>query len=296
MKKKKTPLIDRLEKRFGKYAISNLGKYIIMMYAIGTIICFLNASFYNEWLTLDFSRVIKGEVWRLITFMMQPPVQNLSGANLLLCIIALAFYFWVFNTLEKALGAFRLNLYYFSGVVLNVLISLIYFIIIYYITGEMLPTNTSLGYVNDSLFLAFAVLFPEVTVYLMMMIPVKMKWAAVVMGGFMIYDFLRLEYIWFMVSPLIAGFYLMAFIVSLLNFIIFTLAIKKSKSTGKTHKKVKKRFEQQVTFSMAGARHKCCVCGRTELDDETLEFRFCSKCKGNKEYCNVHLFTHEHVK
>ena len=293
---KKAPLIDKLEKKWGKYAISNLGKYIIMMYSLGTIISFLNEGFYYEWLALDFGQVLKGQVWRLITFMMQPPVEDLSGANLLLCMVALAFYYWVFNALEKALGSFRLNLYYFSGVLLNVIISLIYFIVIYCITGQMLPTNTSLLYVNDSLFLAFAVLFPNVTVYLMMMIPVKMKWAAVVLGGFMLYDFGRLEYILFMVSPLIAVFYFLAFCVSFLNFIIFVVAIKKSKSTGKAHKKVKKAFDRQVVMSKAGARHKCCICGRTELDDENLEFRFCSRCSGNKEYCNVHLFTHEHVK
>ena len=43
-------------------------------------------------------------------------------------------------------------------------------------------------------------------------------------------------------------------------------------------------------------RHKCSICGRTELDDENLEFRFCSKCEGNFEYCSEHLYTHEHVR
>ena len=43
-------------------------------------------------------------------------------------------------------------------------------------------------------------------------------------------------------------------------------------------------------------RHRCAVCGRTERDDAELEFRFCSKCKGNFEYCMDHLYTHEHVK
>ena len=43
-------------------------------------------------------------------------------------------------------------------------------------------------------------------------------------------------------------------------------------------------------------RHKCAICGRTELDDENLEFRYCSKCEGNFEYCMDHLYTHEHVR
>lgn len=44
------------------------------------------------------------------------------------------------------------------------------------------------------------------------------------------------------------------------------------------------------------ARHRCAICNRTEQDDESLEFRFCSKCEGNFEYCNEHLYTHIHVK
>lgn len=61
----------------------------------------------------------------------------------------------------------------------------------------------------------------------------------------------------------------------------------------------KAKFKQQTRPHMTyanGARHRCAVCGRTELDDPTLEFRFCSKCNGNYEYCQDHLFTHEHVK
>ena len=45
-----------------------------------------------------------------------------------------------------------------------------------------------------------------------------------------------------------------------------------------------------------GAMHECAVCHRTELDDPELEFRYCSKCDGNYEYCQDHLFTHKHVK
>lgn len=296
MRRKKQTLIDRMEKRFGRFAIKDLGKYIIAMYSLGSIISFLNESFYNQWLALDFTKVFDGQVWRLITFMMQPPVQNIEGINFLLCLISLGFYFWVFNTLEKAIGTFRLNLYYFSGVVLNVLVTLVFFIIIYVTTGQELSMPTSLYYVNQSLFLAFAVLFPNVQVYLMMMVPVKMKWAAVVWAVFMAYDFIRIELLLVKFLPFIAIFYLLMLVVSLINFVVFSISYKRSKSTGRAHKKMKRNFDKKIVESMAGARHKCCICGRTELDDDSLEFRFCSKCKGNKEYCNVHLFTHQHVK
>lgn len=296
MKRKKRLLIDRMEDRFGKYAIKDLGRYIIVMYAIGSVISILNQEFYYKWLTLDFGKVFHGQVWRLITFMMQPPVDNIQGINIIFCLVALMFYHWVFGALENALGTFRLNLYYFSGVLFNVIITLVMFIGVYVITGEQANLPTSLYYVNESLFLAFAVLFPNVQVYLMMMIPVKMKWAAWFWAAFMLYDFIRIENILLKFSGVLALFYLLMLVVSLLNFIIFYFSVKRSKSTGRFHKKMKKRFDSQVKTSMTGTRHKCCICGRTELDDSSLEFRYCSKCSGNKEYCNVHLFTHEHVK
>lgn len=296
MKRKKRLLIDRMEDRFGKYAIKDLGRYIIVMYAIGSVISILNQEFYYKWLTLDFGKVFHGQVWRLITFMMQPPVDNIQGINIIFCLVALMFYHWVFGALENALGTFRLNLYYFSGVLFNVIITLVMFIGVYVITGEQANLPMSLYYVNESLFLAFAVLFPNVQVYLMMMIPVKMKWAAWFWAAFMLYDFIRIENILLKLSGVLALFYLLMLVVSLLNFIIFYFSVKRSKSTGRFHKKMKKRFDSQVKTSMTGTRHKCCICGRTELDDSTLEFRYCSKCSGNKEYCNVHLFTHEHVK
>lgn len=296
MKKNKKPLIDRMERKFGKYAIKDLGRYIIFMYGLGSIIRILNEDFYYNWLSLDFSKVLDGQIWRILTFFLQPPVSDMRGVNVLLCVISLAFYYWVFNALEKALGTFRLNLYYFSGVLFNVLITLAFFIIFYIFTGEQFGLSTSLYYVNESLFLAFAVLFPDVTVYFMMMLPVKMKWAAVVWGAFMLYDFIRIENVLLAVSPIYAAFYALILFVSLLNFVIFCVAVRRSRSTGRAHKKMKKRYNNEVVNAMTGARHKCCICGRTELDDDTLEFRFCSKCKGNKEYCNIHLFTHEHVK
>ena len=86
---------------------------------------------------------------------------------------------------------------------------------------------------------------------------------------------------------------------SLLNFVIFFCSSRNIKRFGPKEQARKAKFRQQsrphMTYSN-GARHRCAVCGRTELDDPNLEFRFCSKCNGNYEYCQDHLFTHEHVK
>ena len=141
-------------------------------------------------------------------------------------------------------------------------------------------------YINMSIFLAFAATFPEVQVLLMFLIPVKVKWMGVLYGVMLLYDF-----IW---EATAVG--RVAIVSSLLNFVIFFL-------TSRSHihmspKQIKRRveFKQDIKRNTRGTRHKCAICGQTEEDDPSLEFRFCSKCSGNHEYCQNHLFTHTHIK
>ena len=83
-----------------------------------------------------------------------------------------------------------------------------------------------------------------------------------------------------------------------MNFIIFMLLLKKSKKVTKNAKKNQKNFRYQVRQQAINSVkvHRCAVCGKTKDENPELEFRFCSKCKGNYEYCQNHLFTHSHVK
>ena len=91
-----------------------------------------------------------------------------------------------------------------------------------------------------------------------------------------------------------------AIVMSLLNFIIFFLSTRDVKRYSPHEVKRRQQFKSQMSrpqnLYAGGAHHKCTVCGRTELDDPTLEFRFCSKCEGNYEYCQDHLFTHQHMR
>jgi hypothetical protein len=120
-------------------------------------------------------------------------------------------------------------------------------------------------------------------------IPIKIKWLALV-------------YALLILNTLMTGNIVVrvAIIASLLNFFLFFLATRKQKRTAfvyraKEVKRTVKRPEPTHIRYPEGSKHKCAVCGRTELDDPSLEFRYCSKCSGNREYCQEHLFTHNHV-
>ena len=93
-----------------------------------------------------------------------------------------------------------------------------------------------------------------------------------------------------------------AIVVAMLNFIWFDFSTRNYRQ--KLNNRMRRmKFEARTKAAEKGfhtekgiARHKCAICGRTELDNPDLEFRFCSKCDGNYEYCNEHLFTHQHIK
>ena len=189
--------------------------------------------------------------------------------------------------MEHTWGTFRFNVFIFGGILWTVIFAFLYYFIagMPYVTGGAFSTY----YVNLSIFLAFAITYPEEQVYLYFLVPVKMKWLAAVYAVFAVGGAIQTNW---------SG--RMAILATLVNFVIFYLMTRRSCS-GIYRSKRQKDFKKKIVITPTHqtkdgkiARHKCAVCGRTELDDPNLEFRFCSKCNGNYEYCQDHLFTHTH--
>ena len=160
-------LLDKMERKFGKYAIPNLMQYIIILYVLGMVLRIATPGVYETYFMLDASQILHGQVWRIFTFLLQSP-----SNNLLFFIITLYFYYMIGSVLERTWGSFRFNVYYFTGVIGTVLAA----IFIYLITGRVYYLDTT--YINASLFLAFAFEYPDMEVLLMFILPIKMKWLA----------------------------------------------------------------------------------------------------------------------
>ena len=277
-------LFNKLERKFGRFGIPHLTNYIIGCYILGYVIALMRSDFLS-YLTLEPAWILRGQIWRLITWVLIPP-ESLS----VFTIIMLLFYYSLGTTLERTWGTFRYTLYIFSGLIFTILGAFfLYFIMGGNVTG--LGNFFSTYYVSMSIFLAFAVSYPDMRVLLYFVIPIKMKWMAFVYAAMILYDifnYVRMG-LWPMAVPIVA---------SLLNFVIFFFS---TRDIGRYRpKEVRRRqnFKKAVNPSKVTTitKHKCAVCGRTERDGENLEFRFCSKCNGNYEYCQDHLYTHEHVK
>lgn len=287
--------IDKLERKYGRYGIENLTMYIIISYVLGYALMYINPGALSM-LSLNVTKILQGQVWRLITWIVYPPS---TSSPLWFVIAILFFYYPISASLEHTWGKFKFTLYILSGMIFTVIAAFI----LHFVMGGVLDglggIIFSTYYISLSIFLAYSLTYPDMTVLLMFVIPIKMKWMSIVYAAIVIYDVARyfMNGAWFMALPIIA---------SLLNFVIFFLGTRDFNRYNPKEIHRKNEFRRAVNGgsktvpfpgnSNAVTKHKCAVCGRTEKDDPNLEFRFCSKCNGNYEYCQDHLFTHQHVK
>ena len=280
--------IDKLERKFGRFGVENLTMYVSICYVVGYFLAYFNPSLLSL-LSLEPALILRGQIWRIITWVIYPP----SMSNVLWFVIAIVFFYYPIGTsLERTWGSFRYTLYIFSGI----LFSVIGAFILYFITGAYgIGSLFNTYYISLSVFLAYALSYPDMQILLWFVIPIKMKWMAIVYGVMVLYDmitYLRMG-LWVYVVPIIA---------SLLNFVLFFFSTRNMQRYNPKEVHRRREFKKAVAQSRVNpatggiTKHKCAICGRTEKDDPNLEFRFCSKCNGNYEYCQDHLFTHQHVK
>ncbi len=169
-------ILNKLERKFGRFAIPNL----MMIVIFGMALVFLIDTFINPEYTFNlsslimFSRedILAGQVWRILTFVFLPP-----SYSIIFIAFTLYFYYLIGTALESQWGSFRFNVYYFTGIIGSIIVGLI--------TG--FATN---DYLNMTLFLAFAMLFPNFEVMLFFFIPVKIKWLAWLDSALMFVSFL----------------------------------------------------------------------------------------------------------
>lgn len=295
--------INKLERKFGKYAIPDLIKYVIVLYCAGAAIGMLNPGIYYSYLCLDMGAVFHGQIWRLFTFLIEPYGFS-RGLGMLLSILFFAIQVHLFflfgRSLEQAWGTFRFNLYFFSGYILNILAALL----LYLSPMHLEVYYSGFQYIYWSMFFAFAVINGDMQFLLYFVIPVKVKWLAILDGVYMLYQvasnlFHGIQSLVYGYPREYAALYIssaVAIVVALANFLVFFFSTRNYKRISPKDIHRRRDFRRQTQQNTGAPRHRCAVCGRTEFDNENLDFRFCSKCEGNFEYCSDHLFTHQHVK
>lgn len=279
--------VRKLEKKFGRYAIPDLINYFIIFYVASTVVSLFAPGIYYNYLALDFEKIMHGQVWRLVTFILAPETFGDggfgTGFSIFFFVISVHLYYMFGHSLENIWGAFRFNLYFIGGIVLTVLAELVLFIA----TGQSAYYG-GMNYIYQSMFLAFCVLFPEERFLIYFVFPIRAKILAAVEGVLLVVS---------MLQYLRAGMYshCLAIVIALLNFLLFFYAYKGLDRYSPRQVKRRKDFKRQTMRPQGVTKHQCAICGRNEVTNPELSFRFCSKCNGNYEYCEEHLYTHRHV-
>lgn len=270
---------NKLERKYGKYAIKNLMYYIIILYVIGWFIQMFSPGLYVSMLSLNVEKVLQGQIWRLVTFIIFPP-----DSSVIFMIFALYLYYMIGSSLERVWGAFKFNVYFLMGVIFNILAAFVM-----YFAFDMIVLLTTY-YINLSLFLAFACVYPDMELLLMFIIPIKMKWLGIIDAAYLAIQIILCLKIHAYATAISA-------IMAVLNFVVFFFMTRDYNRVNPKEIKRKKSYKREVERTVNNnIVHKCAICGRTNTDYPDLTFRFCSKCKGSYEYCQDHLFTHEHIK
>lgn len=158
-------LLERLERKLSRYAIRNLMLYIVIgmaaVFVTDMVVAPVTGFSASRWLSFNRAAILRGEVWRVISFIFIPP-----NSSPLFIIFSLYFYWMIGTGLQNQWGSLRFNLFYLCGVVCSAVAG--------FITGA--TTNV---YLNMSLFLAFALIYPDFQV-LLLVLPIKVKWLALI--------------------------------------------------------------------------------------------------------------------
>lgn len=288
------------ERKFGKYAIQNLSFVLVFCYAVGYLLeLFDRSGLLISYLTLNPYAILHGQVWRLVTWVLIPP----SSGGLFFTLLMLYFYCSIGTSLERTWGTYRYNVYLFQGMLFTIAGSFLLMGYCYLfkpeisLLGAVLTVDTpreyftviammfSTYYINMSIFLAYAATFPDAQVLLMFIIPIRVKWLGIIYAVMLLFQFLG--------STVYGKFAIGA---SLLNFVVFFLTSRNMMHLNPKQIHRRQEFKRDVRRNTGITKHKCAICGRTEVDSPQMQFRFCSKCDGNYEYCEEHLYTHTHIK
>ena len=289
--------MDKLERKLRFLSRYNIIYVLIGCYALGYILEMVAPSLLL-YLEFDPALILKGQVWRLVTFIVHSGASNFFMA-LIMCFI----YISISKSLEQIIGTFRLNFFFIAGLLIEVIFGFIFYAVF------PVPTCYYVSYLNPyylyaMLFVLFALLFPEAQFLFMFIFPVKGRW--------MIFITLAL-YVLEIASAFFNGFpgyaWILVFMIlaSVLNLILFlwlcNYSFARKSDTVINFRKARREASRSATFGSSSQkmraevpRHKCEICGRTNQTNPELDFRYCSKCFGNHEYCTDHLYTHIHVK
>ena len=283
-----------LRRKFELYCYKNRDKGIpnLMLYIVlGSAVVYVMSQMSGNYLLynlLCFERtaILHGQIWRLITYPL-----TYSAGNLLLTAVSLLCYYSLGRTMENIWGTLKFNLFYLTGVLMMDVFCMIF------------GGRASVTYLNLSLFLSYATLYPDANFLLFFIIPIRAWVFALFDLVLVLVDLVSVPFPYNLFSVISLANYFLFFGKDVLNVIPLSW---RANARRAVHHKPKQKQAKVIQFDtgsyeashaapQAPYTHRCTVCGRTDVSNPELEFRYCSRCKGYYCYCQDHINNHTHI-
>lgn len=283
--------MKNLRRQFELYCYKNRNKGIsnLMLYiALGTAVVYImsemsgNYTLYNL-LVFNRQKILQGQIWRLFTYPLTYRIDNL-----LLMAVSLFVYHSLGQAMEHIWGTLRFNLFYLTGVLMMDVYCMIF------------GGTASVTYLNLSLFLSYATLFPDAQFLLFFIIPIKARFFALFDLAIVVLDLITYPFPYNLFSVISLANYFLFFGKDVLNVLPLSWRIK-AKNRSRTPSGQKPKVipfdapRSSKDTAQANYTHRCTICGRTDVTNPELEFRYCSRCKGYYCYCEEHISNHSHI-
>ena len=265
-----TRLLDSAERRFGKWAIPGIIRYIAILQGL-TYVLVAGFEDYFDKLIFNKTLILKGEVWRLVTYLFTPPgnlIPGMGTGNFLIVLLVIMFMFMINDGLEQAWGSFRLNVYLIATMLLMT-------VAVFVLNAPFDPGMI----VFASLLFAFACYYPNHQILFMLFIPMKIKYLALLTAGMIIFTLLMLLSVGRWPDFLVVLIGLLPF------FRVFAPSFIEGRRLAAKNAVRRQRFESGMPDADE-AFHRCAKCDITEMTDPDREFRIAAD---GEEYCDQHL-------
>ncbi|SHH51502.1 Membrane associated serine protease, rhomboid family [Sporobacter termitidis DSM 10068] len=284
--------VDKFCLTHRRFGIPRLMLYIIIGNAAVYLLSALDTTHtFAYFLVFDPSAILSGQVWRLVTWLFLPSATGSLGlSSLFFTALMLYFYYFIGVTLEREWGTAKFTIFYIFGF----LLSIVYAFAVWLISGGRTFPMLDASYLNLSMFFAFAVLFPEQRVLLFFIIPIKIKWLALIDAAYFAIQIVAMAIAgryWSALLPIVATLNVLLFCGDDLIRLIRPYKARSSKQAINFRKAARQKRREDSAHPY---RHKCAVCGKTDAEFPNLEFRYCSRCNGYHCFCIDHINNHVH--
>jgi hypothetical protein len=283
--------IDRFSLKHRRFGIRNLMLYIVIGSAAVFLLTMMDTTYtVVRLIAFDPALILRGQIWRLITWIFYP-----SAGGIFRHVAVFHSHHAVLLLLHRLDAGARMG-YVEVQYLLPVRHAYADRPGVHRVVYRRQSVDLNAGFLNLSMFFAFAVFYPEQRVMLFFFIPIKIKWLALVDAAFFLIS---------IIGSLIAGNYfdIIVPIAAVVNFFIFCfddlmhlLRPYRARASGQAINFRRAAKKQKKEEAARPYRHKCSVCGRTDTEYPDLEFRYCSKCNGYHAFCIDHINNHVHFK